>query len=333
MRKAMIFGITGQDGYYLAKHLLPSGYFIFGVSRKFSNNQEELFADYSNNIKFLEYDITDSNNINRIINDYKPDEIYNLAAQSNVFLSFKNPLYTMDVNVKGCLNILEAVRGGRLPCKIFQAGSSEMYGKSYSVKHHIFEDDSFTETFFIDENTPMKPVSPYGIAKLAAYNLVKSYREAYGIFACNGILFNHESPRRGLSFLSQKVCSYAKKLLSSNLKLLPNLKLGNIKVSRDWGYAPDFVEAMHLMLCDSKPDDYIVATGKLHTVEDFVIKAFCVVNPFFKYTWKNYIEIDPNLYRPIDVDSYCPNINKIEKHLGWKPKTTFQEMIKLMVLG
>jgi GDPmannose 4,6-dehydratase len=334
MKKALITGITGQDGSYLAEFLISKGYEVHGIIRRSSsfNTQriEHLYKDPHEKDKNLALhygDLTDSSNLNRLLEKIVPDEIYNLGAQSHVKVSFEVPEYTADVDAVGVLRFLDAIKETKIKTKFYQASSSELYGKVQEVPQK--------------ETTPFYPRSPYGVAKLYAYWIVKNYREAYGLFACNGILFNHESPRRGETFVSKKITHAV-----ANIKkgLQKKLFLGNLDAKRDWGYAKEYVEAMWLMLQKNKPDDYVIATGETHTVREFVELAFKEVGIEIvwqgkgaqekggdKKTGEVLIEIDQSYFRPTEVDLLIGDYSKARTELGWQPKTKFHELVKLMV--
>lgn len=341
MKKALITGITGQDGSFLAEFLINKGYEVHGIIRRSSSFNtgriehlyiEELIEDTKSNRRInLHYgDITDSTNTIRLIQKIRPNEIYNLAAQSHVKVSFELPEYTAETDGLGVLRILEAVRitGLEKTCKIYQASSSELFGKVVETPQN--------------EDTPFYPRSPYGVAKLYAFWITKNYREAYGIFAVNGILFNHESERRGETFVTRKI-SLAVSRISRGVQ--KKLYLGNLESKRDWGYAKDFVECMWLMLQNDIPSDYVIATGEQHTVREFVELAFEVIgiNIIWKGTGINekgidkktneiLIEIDPKYYRPAEVDSLLGNPQKAIKELNWNPtQTSFKKLVEIMV--
>ena len=334
MKKALIIGISGQDGSYLAELLLAKGYEVHGTIRRASTFNtgriDHLYQDpHINGVRlFLHYsDLSDGSNINRILNKVKPDEIYNLGAQSHVRTSFDLPVYTGDVDGLGTLRLLDAIRDSELKVKFYQAGSSEMFGK-------VLENPQ-------KETTPFYPRSPYGCAKVYAHNIVVNYREAYGLFACNGILFNHESPRRGGTFVTKKITAALAKI---KLGQQDKLYLGNLDAKRDWGYSKEYVEAMWLMLQHDKPDDYVVATGETHTVREFLEHAARMVGFEIKWqgeglkekgidvtTGKVLVEIDPYYYRPTEVDLLLGDASKAKKVLGWEPKVKFEELIKLMM--
>lgn len=332
MKTAFITGITGQDGSYLAEFLLDKGYDVHGLIRRSSVEYRERIAHLEDHDHFhLHYgDMGDSLGIVRIINQVKPDEIYNLAAQSHVQVSFDAPEFTSNVDATGVLRILEAVRVNRIEkkCRIYQASTSELYGRVEEVPQN--------------ENTPFHPYSPYAVAKLYGYWIVKEYREAYGMYACSGILFNHESERRGETFVTRKITLAASRIAQGKQE---KLLLGNLGSLRDWGYAKDYVECMWLMLQQEKPDDYVVATGEQHTVREFCEKAFSAVGieiifegkgenekGIDKRTGKVLIEVSPEFYRPTDVVNLLGDPSKAKKELGWNPqKTSFDELVKLMV--
>jgi len=336
MKKAFITGVTGQDGSYLAEFLLKKGYEVHGLVRRSSLEQklriDHLYKDPNlngNNFKVHYGDMTDSSNILRLIDLIRPDEIYNLAAQSHVRISFDIPEYTANADALGTLRILEAIRILKLEkkTKIYQASTSELYGKVQSVPQN--------------EETPFYPRSPYGVAKLYAYWLLVNYREAYGIYGCNGILFNHESPRRGDSFVTKKVAVAAVKIANG---LQESLYLGNLDAKRDWGYAPDYVESMWMILQQDSPSDYVVATNETHSVRELVVKMFKHVKIDVKWegngvnevgidlkTGKEIVKIDPYYYRPTEVDLLIGDYTKAKTELGWKPKTTFDKLIEIMM--
>ncbi len=317
MKKALITGITGQDGSYLAELLLAKGYEVHGIIRRASTFNtgriDHLYRDpHINGVHlFLHYgDIADSTNLIKLLYRIQPDEIYHLAAQSHVRVSFDIPEYTGDVTGLGTVRILEAIRETGLKAKFYQASSSEMFGKVQEVPQR--------------ETTPFYPRSPYGAAKVYAYWVTVNYRESYGMFACNGILFNHESPRRGETFVTRKITRAVAHIKAG---LQDKLYLGNLNAKRDWGYAPDYVEAMYLMLQHDQPDDYVIATGETHSVREFLEEAFSYAG----LDWRDYVEIDPVDYRPAEVDLLVGDASKARRMLGWKPKTTFKELVRLMV--
>jgi GDPmannose 4,6-dehydratase len=316
-KKALITGVTGQDGSYLSELLLEKGYEVHGMVRRSSSiNTRRLDLIYqdphvSGASFFLHYgDLTDSSCINKIIEKVRPDEIYNLGAQSHVKVSFEVPEFTGDVVGLGTLRVLEAVRDVHLKTRIYQAGSSEMYGLVQEIPQK--------------ETTPFYPRSPYGAAKVYAHWLAVNYREAFNMFICNGILFNHESPRRGETFVTRKI---TRGVAAIKLGLQKKLYLGNLEAKRDWGYAKDYVEAMWLMLQQETPDDFVISTGETHTVREFAEIAFDHVG----LNYKNYVEVDPKYFRPTEVDILIGDSSKATKVLGWKPKTSFQQLAKMMV--
>ena len=318
---ALITGITGQDGSYLAELLLKKGYEVHGIVRRAStfntSRINHLYQDpHDKNPKlFLHYgDLADSGTIRKVIYQTKPDEIYNLGAQSHVKVSFEIPEYTMDITGNGALRILEAIRdfqndSGK-KVKFYQASSSEMFGSSPPPQN---------------EKTPLIPQSPYGAAKIFAYNMTNLYREAYGLFAVNGILFNHESPRRGETFVTRKITRAIARIKAG---LDKKLYLGNLNAKRDWGYAPEYMEEAWLMIQQPKPDNYVIGTGETHTVKEFVELAFKEAG---LGNWKKYVEIDPQYYRPAEVHYLVADTTKAKKVLKWQPKTKFKDLVKTMV--
>ena len=336
IKKALITGITGQDGSYLAEFLLEKGYEVHGVVRRSSlintHRIDHLYKDRhtDNPLLILHYgDLTDSTNLIRIIKEVEPDEVYNLAAQSHVKVSFETPEYTANADGIGTLRLLEAIRLLNLThkTKFYQASTSELYGLVQEIPQ--------------TEKTPFYPRSPYGIAKLYSYWITVNYREAYNMFACNGILFNHESEHRGETFVTRKI-TMAIARIANNLQ--DTLYLGNIDAKRDWGYARDYVEAMWLMLQQNKPEDFVIATGETHTVREFIERAFKEVHISIEWhgqgvkevgvdkkTKKILVKIDPRYFRPTEVDILIGNPAKALKQLGWKPKTTFAQLVTLMM--
>jgi GDPmannose 4,6-dehydratase len=317
MKKALITGITGQDGSYLAELLLDKGYEVHGIIRRASTFNtgriDHLYADpHINGVRlFLHYgDIADSTNLIKLLYRIQPDEVYHLAAQSHVRVSFDIPEYTGDVTGLSTIRILEAIRETGVNSKFYQASSSEMFGRVVETPQK--------------ETTPFYPRSPYGAAKVYAYWATVNYRESYDLFACNGILFNHESPRRGETFVTRKITRAA-----ANIKagLQDALYLGNLSAKRDWGYAKEYVEAMWLMLQQDSPDDYVIATGKTHSVEDFLTAAFSQVD----LDWHNYVKVDPKYLRPAEVDILVGDASKAKQKLGWEPRVGFNDLVKLMV--
>ena len=317
MKKALITGITGQDGSYLAELLLSKDYEVHGVIRRASTFNTEridhLYQDpHINGVRlFLYYgDLADSTNLIKLLYRIQPDEIYHLAAQSHVRVSFDIPEYTGDVTGLGTIRILEAIRETGLKAKFYQASSSEMYGKVQEVPQR--------------ETTPFYPRSPYGAAKLYSYWLTVNYRESYGMFACNGILFNHESPRRGETFVTRKVTRAAARIKAG---LEEKVYLGNLDAKRDWGYAKEYVEAMWLMLQQEEPDDYVIATGETHSVRELLEETFSYAG----LDWRKHLAIDERYYRPAEVDLLIGDPGKAKRKLGWEAKTKFKDLVRLMV--
>lgn len=335
VKKALITGITGQDGSYLTEFLLKKGYEVHGIIRRASSFNtkriDHLFEDpkIGNKTLFLHHgDLTDSSNINRILEKVQPNEIYNLAAQSHVQVSFEVPEYTVETDAVGTLRFLDAIKESGIKCKFYQASTSELFG-------------GMKETAPQNEKTPFYPRSPYGAAKLYAYWITVNYREAYGIFACNGILFNHESPRRGETFVTRKITRAIASIAEGKQD---KVSLGNLNAKRDWGYSGDYVEAMWLMLQQDKPQDYVIATGETHTVREFVEKAFKVTGieivwkgtgidekGIDKVTGKVLVDINPRYFRPTEVEVLLGDASKAERELGWRRKTSFDKLIRMMV--
>lgn len=316
-KKALITGITGQDGSYLAELLLSKGYDVYGIIRRASTfNTHRLDHIYQDphesgaRLHLVYGDLNDASALQNIINEVKPDEIYNLAAQSHVRVSFDIPEYTADVTGTGSIRILEAIRKSGLKTKFYQASSSEMFGKVQAVPQ--------------TEETPFYPRSPYACAKLYSHWITKNYRESYGIFACSGILFNHESPRRGETFVTRKITRAVARIKAG---LQDKLYLGNLDSKRDWGYAEEYVEAMWLMLQQEEPDDYVIATNETHTVREFLEEAFSHVG----LKWEDYVEFDERYVRPAEVDLLIGDASKAKAKLGWEPKTKFKELVAIMV--
>jgi GDPmannose 4,6-dehydratase len=318
-KRALITGITGQDGSYLAELLLGKGYEVYGIIRRSSSINtsriDQIYQDpHEKNVrlKLIYGDLSDASSINQIMKNIKPDEVYNLAAQSHVRVSFDIPEYTADVTGVGAIRLLEAIREAGLETKTryYQASSSEMYGKVQAVPQK--------------EDTPFYPRSPYAAAKLYGHWITKNYRESYDMFACSGILFNHESPRRGETFVTRKI---TRAVAAIKAGLQQELYLGNLDSKRDWGYAPDYVEAMWRMLQQDKPDDYVIATGETHSIKEFLEEAFGHVG----LDWRKYVKFDERYLRPAEVDLLIGDPSHAEKKLGWKPKVTFKELVKIMV--
>ena len=334
MKKALISGITGQDGSYLTELLLMKGYEVHGIIRRSSSFNtfriDHLYKDESilNKSLFLHYgDLTDSSNLNRLVEKIQPDEIYNLGAQSHVQVSFELPEYTAEVDGVGTLRFLDAIRETGIKTKFYQASTSELYGKVQEIPQ--------------TEQTPFYPRSPYGVAKLYAYWIVVNYREAYDIFACNGILFNHESERRGKTFVTRKISVAVSKII---LGLQDSLSIGNLDAKRDWGYAPEYCEGMWRILQAEKPDDYVMATGESHTVREFIEESFDVLGEeiiwegegvdkkgILKSSGQMVVNINPRYFRPTEVDLLIGDPSKAKTNLRWVPKVTFAELVKIMV--
>ncbi len=310
MKKALITGITGQDGSYLAEFLLDKGYKVAGMVRRASTESFERIDHIKNRIELKQADLLDQLSIIDAIKETEPDEIYNLAAQSFVPTSWTQPILTGEFTALGVTRMLEAIRHINKKIKFYQASSSEMFGKVQQVPQ--------------TEKTPFYPRSPYGVAKVYGHWITVNYRESYNIFACSGILFNHESPRRGREFVTRKVTEGAAKIKLGQAK---ELRLGNLDAKRDWGYAKDYVRAMWLMLQQKEPSDYVIATGKEHSVQELVEIAFGRLG----LKWKDYVVIDPALLRPAEVDHLVGDPSKAKKELGWEPQVSFQELIEMMV--
>jgi GDPmannose 4,6-dehydratase len=316
-KRALITGITGQDGSYLAELLLSKGYTVHGLVRRSSSiNTDRIDHLYRDPHEpdarlFLHYsDITDPQTLRHVLDLVEPDEIYNLAGQSNVRASFDVPAHTSDAVAMGVLHLLEAVRQTRRDVRFYQASSSEMYGAALEVPQR--------------ESTPFNPQSPYGCAKLFGHTITVSYRKSYDLFACSGILFNHESPRRGVTFVTRKITRGVAAIVAGTQK---KLYLGNLEARRDWGYAPEYVQAMWLMMQQEAPDDYVVATGETHSVREFVAEAFALVG----LSWEDHVAIDPRYYRPAEVDLLIGDSTKARARLGWQPRTTFHGLVRLML--
>ena len=311
-KRALITGITGQDGAYLAKLLLSKGYQVFGAIRQAGvvNISRLNEIGITENVELIPLDLLNLNSITRVLKKVRPDELYNLAAQSSVAASFKEPLLTGEFTGLGAARLIEAVRTLNPKIKFYQASTSEMFGKVQTVPQN--------------ENTPFNPCSPYAAAKLYAHMMTVNYREAYGIFSCAGILFNHESPLRGLEYVTRKITHTVAKIKHG---LAGELRLGNLNVQRDWGYAPEYVEAMWMMMQQEKPDDYVIATGEPHTVREFVEKAFSCVD----LDWQDYVVVDPAFYRPAEIQLVVGDAAKARAGLNWGPQTTFADLVGLMV--
>ena len=316
-KTALISGITGQDGSFLTELLLEKGYDVYGIIRRSSSFNtdriDHLYQDpheSGTRLRLVYGDLNDSSSLNTILRQVQPEEIYNLGAQSHVRVSFDIPEYTGEVTGLGTVRFLEAIREAGIRPRFYQASSSELYGKVGETPQ--------------TEKTPFHPRSPYGCAKAYAYHITVNYRESYGLFACNGILFNHESERRGETFVSRKITRAATRI---KLGLQEKLYLGNLDARRDWGYARDYVEAMWMMMTSEEPDDYVIATGETHSVREFLEKTF----GYLDLDWQEYVEIDPKYFRPAEVDLLLGDYSKARLKLGWEPKVSFDQLVKLMV--
>ena len=316
MKSAFITGITGQDGYYLTKFVLDKDYVVHGTIRRSStfntSRIDSLISKYSSDKKINLYysDLLDSSSLNNLINTIEPDEVYNLAAQSHVAVSFKNPVYTTQTGTLGSVSLLEAIKNLDKKTKFYQASSSEMYGGKEEIK--------------LNEKSAFNPLSPYAASKVFAHNMTKLYRESYDLFCVNGILFNHESPHRGETFVTRKISRAVARI---SMGIQKKLTLGNLDSSRDWGFAGDYVEGMWMMMQHDKPDDWVLATGETHTVQEFVELAFKEVNLDFG----EYVETSEKYLRPNEVNFLLGDSSKAQKELGWKPKTSFEDLVKMMV--
>lgn len=311
MKRALITGINGMDGSHLADLLLSKGYKVFGMERRSSSKNRTNTLHLEDKITFLQGDLTDQNSLLRCLKESNPDEVYNLAAQSFVGESWNTPEHTSEVTALGVLRILEAIRELNPKIKFYQASSSEMFGR-------MVENPA-------NENTPFYPRSPYGVSKLYGHWITKNYRESYDMFACSGILFNHESEKRGIEFVTRKISDGVARI---KLGLADHISLGNLDAKRDWGYAPDYVEAMWLMLQQEIPDDYVIATGDTYSIRDFLTIAFEHIGI---KNWGDYVKQDPRFMRPAEVDVLRGNYNKANKKLNWNPKTSFIDLVKKMV--
>jgi len=336
MKRALITGITGQDGSYLTELLLDKGYEVHGIVRRASSfntdRLDHLYQDrHEDDVRlFVHYgDLTDSSNLNRIIEKVQPQEIYNLGAQSHVQVSFEAPEYTAEVDAMGTLRLLDAIRETQISTRFYQASTSELYGKVMEVPQ--------------SETTPFYPRSPYAVAKLYAFWITKNYREAYGLHASNGILFNHESPRRGETFVTRKITMAVARI---HRGLQETMYMGNIDARRDWGYAPDYARMMWMMLQQEQADDYVVATGEMHTVREFIEKSFAHVGRTIAWqgegvneegidttTGKVAVKIDPRYFRPAEVEQLLGDPSKAKRQLGWEPEVTFEQLVKIMTDG
>ena len=321
--QAIIYGVTGQDGSYLSELLLSKDYTVYGVARRtsVSNTLRVNHLLTQKQFHLVQGDVTDSGSIYRLLNEVQADEVYNLAAQSHVGTSFEQPSLTWNVTGQGCMNILEVIRDmGNRP-RFYQASSSEMFGDQYNL---------YNKEKYQDEQTKFNPQSPYGIAKLAAHHSVRLYRDSYGLFACGGILFNHESERRGESFVTRKISRYVADLYwaTQGGRSIPNLQLGNLAAKRDWGHAEDYVKAMWLMLQQEEPMDFVIATGSSHSIEDYLKEAFQCINI---NECLDYVEIDNNLLRPSEVPYLRGLARKAKRRLDWKPEISFEGLVNRMV--
>jgi len=312
MKSALITGITGQDGAYLAKFLLEKGYEVYGIYRRLStpNFWRLQYLEIFDRVNLIHADLTDEFSLLEALKISDADEVYHLAAQSFVGTSFEQPTSTAHVTGVAVTSMLEAIRHYNPDIRFYQASSSEIYGDGH--------------TRILNENSPFKPSSPYAAAKLYGYWMTRIYREGYNMFACNGILFNHESPLRGLEFVTRKISNTAAKIA---LGLEDELLLGNLDAKRDWGYAPDYVEAMHMMLQQKESDDFVIATAETHTVREFCEKGFEELG----LDWQDYVKVDKRFFRPLDVNYLCGDYSKARERLGWQPKTKFEELVKIMV--
>lgn len=310
MPTALITGVTGQDGSYLADFLLEKGYHVVGMVRRTSTINFDRIKHIQDKIEIVQGDLLDQMSLIGILHDYRPDEVYNLAAQSFVPTSFTQPVLTGEFTALGVTRMLEAIRIVDPKIRFYQASSSEMFGKVVETPQR--------------ETTPFYPRSPYGVAKVYGHWITVNYRESYNLFGCSGILFNHESPRRGLEFVTHKITHGAAHI---KLGLANELRLGNLEARRDWGYAADYVRAMWMMLQQDEPDDYVIATGETHSVQEFVEEAFS----YLDLDWRRYVVQDPRYYRPAEVDLLVGDSTKARKKLGWEPTVTFRQLVRLMV--
>ncbi len=308
--RALITGVTGQDGSYLSELLLEKGYEVYGMLRNIRRESHERLAGVAAQIRFVEADLTDQSSLDRMMQQVQPDEVYNLAGQTFVPVSWSQPLLTMEITGIGALRILEAMRRHSPKTKFLQASSSEIFGRADGALQN--------------ENTPMQPGNPYGAAKLFAHHMTVNYRESYGMFACSCISFNHESPRRGVEFVTRKVSQQVARI---KLGLASKLKMGNLEGRRDWGFAGDYVRAMWMMLQQPQPDDFVIATGVTHSVKELLEIAFSYAG----LDWTKHVEIDPALVRPAEPDPLCGAASKAERVLGWKPEVSFKRLIEMMV--
>jgi GDPmannose 4,6-dehydratase len=309
-RKAFITGITGQDGSYLAEILLEKDYEVYGMVRRSSTFNRSRIDHLYGRLELVYGDLGDGSSLNQLMRTIRPDEVYNLGAQSHVRVSFDIPEYTADVVALGTLRLLDAIREGDLRCRFYQASSSEMFGKVHEVPQN--------------EKTEFHPRSPYAVGKLFAHWITRNYREAYGMYAVNGILFNHESPRRAESFVTRKITVAIGSILRGELK---ELRLGNLEAKRDWGYALDYMEGAWRMLQQDEPDDYVLATGETHSVQEFLETAFTYAG----LDWRDYVKIDPRYFRPAEVDLLIGDYSKAKEKIGWETTVRFEELVRMMV--
>ena len=309
-RRAFITGITGQDGSYLAEILLEKGYEVYGMIRRSSSFNTARLDHIFGDVELVFGDLTDGSVLNQLMRTIRPDEVYNLGAQSHVRVSFDIPEYTADADAMGTLRLLDAIREEGVQCRFYQASSSEMFGQAVEIPQR--------------ETTPFHPRSPYGVAKVFSYWITRNYREAYGMYAVNGILFNHESPRRGPTFVTRKITRAVGAILRGEQD---DLRLGNLEARRDWGFARDYMEGAWMMLQADEPDDYVLATGETHSVEDFLEEAFAYAG----LDWHDYVKIDPRYFRPSEVDILIGDYSKAKEQLGWEPAVRFRELVRMMV--
>ena len=320
-KTAIVTGITGQDGSYLAELLLKKGYGVVGLHRRSSVNNFERINHLLSESKLVleEFDLTDPSDCYSVLQKYRPSEFYNLAAQSHVATSFKQPTTTFEINTIGVTNLLEAIHKYSSTTRFYQASTSEMFGSEYT------QDETLGK--FQNEQTQLIPQSPYAVSKLASHRLVQIYRSGYGLYACSGILFNHESPRRGEKFVTRKITNYIGQLVNKLISTDTKLPLGNLQACRDWGHAADYVNAMYLMLQQGQPQDFVISTGQTYTVQDFCERAFGLVN----LDWQDYVYVDPALYRPCEVEYLRGDSRLAQKQLNWKPNISFDNLVKDMV--
>jgi GDPmannose 4,6-dehydratase len=309
-RKAFITGITGQDGSYLAEILLEKGYDVYGMIRRSSSFNTARIDHIFGDIELVFGDLTDGSVLNQLMRTIRPDEVYNLGAQSHVRVSFDVPEYTADADAMGTLRLLDAIREEGVECRFYQASSSEMFGQAAEIPQR--------------ETTPFHPRSPYGVAKVFSYWITRNYREAYGMYAVNGILFNHESPRRGPTFVTRKITRAVGAILRGEQS---ELRMGNLDARRDWGFARDYMDGAWQMLQGDDPDDYVLATGETHSVEDFLEESFMYAG----LDWHDYVTIDPRYFRPSEVDILIGDYSKAKEQLGWEPTVRFPELVRMMV--